>query len=399
MRQKLLLKTLALVVCFMCSISAAAVEAYAEYTASDSTLTFYYDDLRSSRTGTTYGMGIYPVWYTDGTCESVTQVVFDPSFADYRPTTTYAWFHTMRKLRAIIGMGHLNTSEVTTMESMFTYCEGLTSLDLRTFNTANVQNMASMFLGCLNLTSLDLTSFNTANVTNMNAMFWDCRKLTSIDLSSFNTANVTNMSQLFYCCIGLKNVDLSNFNTANVTKMNEMFYICSSLECVNLSSFDTSNVTTLFGMFANCRALKNVDLSSFNTGNVKSLGWMFFDCRELTSLDLSNFNTANATGTNYMFSGDNKLTTVYVGNDWTMDAVTSSSNMFQNCTSLVGGHGTTYDANHVDKAYAHIDGGLSNPGYFTAKNTGLRGDVNGDGSVDISDVTALIDYLLSGTWN
>ena len=50
----------------------------------------------------------------------------------------------------------------------------------------------------------------------------------------------------------------------------------------------------------------------------------------------------------------------------------------------------------MDKTYAHIDGGPSNPGYFTAKTGGLRGDVNGDGSVNISDVTALIDYLLSG---
>ena len=71
--------------------------------------------------------------------------------------------------------------------------------------------------------------------------------------------------------------------------------------------------------------------------------------------------------------------------------------MFYNCTSLVGGQGTTWDAsNPTDKTYAHIDGGPSNPGYFTAKNAVLRGDVNGDGSVTISDVTALIDYLLSG---
>ena len=59
--------------------------------------------------------------------------------------------------------------------------------------------------------------------------------------------------------------------------------------------------------------------------------------------------------------------------------------------------GTTYNAsNPKDKTYAHIDGGTSNPGYFTAKNAGLRGDVNGDGSVNISDVTTLIDLLLGG---
>jgi hypothetical protein len=97
-----------------------------------------------------------------------------------------------------------------------------------------------------------------------------------------------------------------------------------------------------------------------------------------------------------MFYGCRNLTTIYAGSGWSTNAVTSSTDMFKNCTNLVGGKGTTYDANHVDKTYAHIDGGPSNPGYFTAKNAALRGDVNGDGSVNISDVTALIDYLLSG---
>ena len=59
--------------------------------------------------------------------------------------------------------------------------------------------------------------------------------------------------------------------------------------------------------------------------------------------------------------------------------------------------GTTYDASHVDKAYAHIDGGPSNPGYFTAVVQYLRGDVNGDFQVSIADVSALIDLLLGGS--
>lgn len=41
--------------------------------------------------------------------------------------------------------------------------------------------------------------------------------------------------------------------------------------------------------------------------------------------------------------------------------------MFYMCPNLVGGKGTTYDSNHVDASYAHIDGGMANPGYFTAK--------------------------------
>jgi hypothetical protein len=100
---------------------------------------------------------------------------------------------------------------------------------------------------------------------------------------------------------------------------------------------------------------------------------------------------------NKMFEGSTNLRTIYVGSGWSTAAVTSSTNMFNNCTSLVGGQGTTWNSsNPTDKTYAHIDGGTSNPGYFTDKNASLRGDVNGDGSVNISDVTTLIDYLLSG---
>ena len=39
--------------------------------------------------------------------------------------------------------------------------------------------------------------------------------------------------------------------------------------------------------------------------------------------------------------------------------------MFTGCSALVGGSGTTYNSSYVDKTYAHIDGGQSNPGYFT----------------------------------
>jgi len=111
---------------------------------------------------------------------------------------------------------------------------------------------------------------------------------------------------------------------------------------------------------------------------------------------LGSFNTSNVINMSHMFEECHNLQTIYVSNGWSTAAVTYSTNMFYNCTSLVGGQGTTYNANHIDKAYAHIDGGTSNPGYFTDKNASLRGDVNGDDQIKIGDVTALINYLMSG---
>jgi hypothetical protein len=99
----------------------------------------------------------------------------------------------------------------------------------------------------------------------------------------------------------------------------------------------------------------------------------------------------------YMFNVSSNLQTIYADSGWSTAAVTNSESMFAYCTSLVGGQGTTWnESNPTDKAYAHIDGGPSNPGYFTAKNASLRGDVDSDGNVGVADVTALIDYLLTG---
>lgn len=43
--------------------------------------------------------------------------------------------------------------------------------------------------------------------------------------------------------------------------------------------------------------------------------------------------------------------------------------MFEYRTGLVGGAGTTYDSQKLDKTYARIDDGTEAPGYFTVKPT------------------------------
>lgn len=239
------------------------IQAYACYTFENTTLTFYYDNQRDTRLGTTYDLNVFstePEWCSDGNCYNVTKVVFDQSFADARPTSTYLWFGNMINLETIEGMEYLNTSEV----------------------------------------------------TNMRHMFASCKKLTSLDLNSFNTSKVTSMANMFELCSHLTSLDLSSFDTARVTDMSEMFDYCGSLD--------------------------TLDLSSFNTDKLKYMDFMFSDCYFLRTI---------------------------IGLNWRMKS--GGHNMFHRCYNLVGGKGTTYNAAHVDAAYAHIDGDLNNPGYFTEK--------------------------------
>ena len=436
MKKALLFRLAVLVAAMMCALGASAVEAYACYTPSNTTLTFYYDSQRSSHTGTTYDLNEgdnYTEWETDGINGSVTKVVFDPSFADARPTTTFDWFHDMTNLESITGMNYLNTSEVTDMAWMFTHCNDLTSLDLSNFNTSNVDRMTCMFYGCTNLRTIYVgNGWSTAAATDSEQMFYNCSNLVGgqgttydanhidktyahIDGGPSNPGYFTDKNApVAYACYTSSNTTLTFYydklrssRTGTTYDLNEGDnYTEWETDGINGSvtkvvfdpSFADARPTTTFDWFHDMTNLESITgMNYLNTSEVTDMAWMFTHCNDLTSLDLSNFNTSNVDRMTCMFYGCYNLRTIYVGNGWSTAAVTYSSDMFTGCTSLVGGQGTAYNSsNPKDKTYAHIDGGTSNPGYFTDKNANLRGDVNGDGSVNISDVTALIDYLLSG---
>ena len=353
------------------SAQAQEKEAYVVKSSDQKTLTFYYDDQKSSRTGTVWGMwGIketrigdygktYPAWSgTWHTPESkVTTAVFDASFKNYLPQSTEFWFLNFKKLKKIEGLTNLNTSEVTTMSGMFEDCSRLTSLDLSSFNAENVQNMSAMFSGCQNLTSLNLSNFNAENLQNMGSMFYSCSSLTSLNLSNFNAENVQNMGSMFYGCSSLTSLNLSNFNAEKVKDMSLMFYECKNLTSLDLSNFNTENVQNMWSMFSGCNNLTSLNLSNFNTEDVQNMSAMFYGCQNLTSLNLSNFKTENVQNMSDMFYECNSLQTIYCNNTWTCSVYWD---MFYGCTSLQGA--VPYDASKTDASMANPE-----TGYFTKK--------------------------------
>ena len=209
-------------------------EAYAVKSTDGKTLTFYYDMQKATRPGTKWGIEekdeetSIPAWAgTDDTPNrTITQAVIDPSFKDFRPKTTAEWFNLLEALTQITGIEHLNTSEVTDMNSMFCGCNVLTQLDVSNFNTENVTDMSSMFHGCDALTQLDVSKFDTKNVTDMSSMFRDCTALTTIYCN--NTWTCGSSSGMFNNCKKLKgavsydsrkiDATMANPNTGYFTK-------------------------------------------------------------------------------------------------------------------------------------------------------------------------------------
>ena len=269
------------------------IRPWVEWDSSTKTLTFYNEDYveLSSDSLSKFDLPTTgePGWNT--IASQILKVVFDPKFADARPTSCAYWFSDCYSLGEIQGLEYLNTSNVTKMNLMFGGCGVMKKLDLSSFDTKNVTNMVQMFYDCQELETLNLTSFNTENVTDMANMFGDCRALTSLDLSSFNTSKVTDMSEMFQDCYALTSLNLSSgFNTSNVTDMECMFQLCMSLTSLDLSSFNTSKVKYFRRMFQHCCALKMIYVSNefVIPDHTYSSYEMFYGCTSLPNYDSNN---------------------------------------------------------------------------------------------------------------
>lgn len=355
---------------------------YARLDRETQTLTLYYDT--NFGKGNDQGISESPLWMQLDERKKIKSVVFDESFKDARPTTCVSWFLWFEALTTIEHLDYLNTSEVEYMNSMFTKCTSLETLDLSSFNTekvtdmqtmfegstnlrtinlpkgfigSNVTDLNGMFRGCVSLTELDLSGSNAGKVKNMNSMFYGCVALSNLNLSGFKTGSLTEMRYLFSSCHSLESLDLSGFNTENVTSMVSMFSQCSSLRSLDLSSFNTSKVIDMHLMFYKCTNLESIDLSSFDTENLQQMAHMFYSCTKLETLDLSSFATPNMTSMLCAFQYCKNLKTIYVTSAFTTDKVTEGPYAFAGCVNL-----PNYNPDKTGVEMAHTGEG----GYLTA---------------------------------
>lgn len=162
---------------------------------------------------------------------------------------------------------------------------------------------SSFLFGYSKLESIEFNDyFDTSKVTLMKHMFSYCSTITSLDLSIFDTQKVTDMSGMFYNCKKLSNLNLSSFDTSKVTKMTSMFEICSSLTELNLSNFDTSKVIAMNHMFGQCEQLENLELGTFSTISTYDFGYMFQYCYKVRTTITISTSTIITNSEIYMFT-------------------------------------------------------------------------------------------------
>ena len=105
---------------------------------------------------------------------SATTVKFDSSFKDVKPKSLQKWFSGLGSLNSIIGIENLNTSEVTTMNCMFSLCSSLTSIDISTFDISKVTDVNGMFSACTNLSTIYCNK-TWSGIASSNNMFYNTK--------------------------------------------------------------------------------------------------------------------------------------------------------------------------------------------------------------------------------
>lgn len=160
----------------------------------------------------------------------------------------------------------------------------LTELNSQSIDTSNITSMEGMFLWCDKIKELDLYNWNVSNVTNMYQLFGGCPSLKKLNVSNWDTSKVVNMGNMFSTC-GFSELDISNWNTSNVTNMWAMFYNCNYLISLDFSKWDASKVRDMRQMFDKCKSLQTLigthTLEEVEAGNVVSLKNAGSACNDL----------------------------------------------------------------------------------------------------------------------
>lgn len=171
-------------------------------------------------------------------------------------------------------VSHLDTSNFTSMDSMFRNCYLLTELDVSHFDTSKVTSMSHMFKGCSSLTSLNVSGFDTSKVTSMDEVF-SASGVQKLDLRGWNVENVLAMRNMFENCTKLATLDLTEWNAIKCTEMTNMFDACISIQKIY-------GLSTL--VKAACREMPSfmmlpdidLDLSGWDTSGLKRLNLVFY---------------------------------------------------------------------------------------------------------------------------
>lgn len=349
----------------------------------DGTLEFNYRDGRSSDVP---GAVILKAWEVDPAGYSsagarpwdddklsVTRAVFDEDFSEGDLASAAYLFHGCENLVEVEGFEEL--SGVTNMNQMFVSCASLETI------------WADVFMGY---------------VTSGTLMFSGCRRLVGgegyvpeqmddHDALNFGESGVltypTDDQREWFRCFLYADGELVLTSATEPEAGRELVssgHLCANARynsvgyqpwydhrhdvewvtvAADMASYD--HVNTNYWFYGH-QAITEVE-GMGNLRGVREMQHTFNSCEGLTEIDLSGLDPSSLEDLAYTFGGCGSLVTIWVDADWALPTSgVSGFQTFYQCTSLMGGAGTTYASSRAGYQYMRIDG-VGGAGYLTAK--------------------------------
>lgn len=285
-------------------------------------------------------------------------------------------------------------------EFAFSYCTSLTSVTIGN-GVTHIGNAA--FNECYSLTSVTIPN----SVTEIGSGAFNlCSGLSSVEIPG----SLTVLSPaLFFGCTSLASITIPE----GVTEIGDAaFEWCTSLtsvsipasvqsigegvfgSCTNLSSITVDAANTVYDSRDNCNAIIETSTNTLIAGCMSTIipasvtaigGYAFYECTGLTSVTIGNEVIAID---DYAFSNCKGLTSITVENE---TPISISQKAFLNVDKAAC---TLYVPAGSKSAYENAEGWKEFENIEETVLDYVIGDANGDSSVDIGDVIAILNFMV-----
>ena len=145
--------------------------------------------------------------------------------------------------KSFIDLTDIDISELDDLSDVFGILDKVKVIDISGWDTSNVTTMDCMFSQCPKLKNIiGIEILDVSKLESSNCMFSNCENLVELDLTNWNPILLKNAWNMFSCCSNLKNIkNIENWQLPNIKDASYMFYDCAKLD-VDLSNWDLTNI-------------------------------------------------------------------------------------------------------------------------------------------------------------